>query len=128
MTEHKHLIIRAEVNNPPKIPKDAEQWLLELVKKIDMKLLSCISHNPNSGYCTVNGNRGLTAVVLIETSHIILHSWDESDPALIELDLYSCKDFNVDDVIEHLDEFNPSKIEYMFIDRTDKLVLLSQQN
>lgn len=126
MTEHKHLIIRAEVNNPPTIPKDAEQWLLRLVQKIDMKLLTCIGHNPNSGYCTVDGNRGLTAIALIETSHIILHSWDEAEPALLELDLYSCKDFNIDYAIKHLGEFNPTKIEYMFIDRTDKLVLLSQ--
>ena len=32
--EHKHLIIRAEVNNPPKDPSWTHSWLKQLVEKI----------------------------------------------------------------------------------------------
>ena len=28
------------------------------------------------------GNRGITAVAIIETSHITMHIWDEPNPAL----------------------------------------------
>ena len=36
--EHKHLIIRAEINNAPKDPAWVKEWLSSLVDKIDMKI------------------------------------------------------------------------------------------
>ena len=36
---HKHLIIRAEVNNPPTDPKMLEQWLKDFIGFIDMKIM-----------------------------------------------------------------------------------------
>ena len=76
---------------------------------------------PISSYVTKKGNEGLTAAVLIETSHISIHVWDKADPALIQFDLYSCKDFNVDIVLTHFSVFNPVHIEYMLLDRNEKL-------
>ena len=40
MPEHKHLLIRAEVNKPIKEEKILKKWLKDLVKKIDMKIIS----------------------------------------------------------------------------------------
>ncbi len=39
-------------------------------------------------------NRGITAISVIETSHIAMHVWDEPQPALMQLDIYSCAEFN----------------------------------
>ena len=36
------------------------------------------------------GNRGVTAFAIIETSHIAMHIWDEPNPALVQLDVYTC--------------------------------------
>lgn len=120
--DHKHLIIRAEVFNSPKEVDKIEIWLKKLVKNIRMQLIQGIGDNPVAFYCDVVGNRGLTAVAIIETSHIALHSWDEVNPGIIQLDVYSCSDFSPEEVIEHLHEFTPLKVEYKFLDRNAGLV------
>ena len=114
---HKHLIIRAEVGTPIKDPNEAKEWLVKLIDSIDMKLLQCISANPNAGYCDLEGNRGLTAVALIETSHIVMHIWDEGNPSTVQLDVYTCGCLDIATVFKALDVMNPSKIDYKFIDR-----------
>ena len=83
MPVHKHLIIRAEVNRPITGEKEIKKWLRKLVKKIDMKIIK----GPYSGYVSKEGNRGITAVVMIETSHIAIHIWDEISPALVQCDV-----------------------------------------
>ena len=111
--EHKHLIIRAEVEKPPVYPAWAHNWLEFLVKKIGMKILM----GPFATYCSVQGNAGLTAVVIIETSHIALHVWDEEYPAEIQLDVYTCSHLNPQDIFDELEQFKPLKIEYKYLNR-----------
>ena len=110
---HKHLLIRAEVLNPPTSTSWCNSWLTSLVSKIDMKILK----GPIVGYSEVEGNRGLTGIVVIETSHIAFHSWDEISPGLIQLDVYSCKDFKPEIIFQELEIFNLTKLEYKFLDR-----------
>ena len=64
--QHKHLIVRAEVLKPPTDQKWAHSWLTELVSKIGMQ----ICQGPITTYLDMPGNRGLTGLVIIETSHI----------------------------------------------------------
>lgn len=113
MLVHKHLIIRAEVKNAPTDSHWTVNWLKELVAKIGMKVCA----GPISAYVDVPGNRGLTAVVIIETSHIALHCWDESNPHLMQFDVYTCGPFNPDEVFQELDQFDPIKVEYKYLDR-----------
>jgi len=62
-----------------------------------------IIKGPFTAYVTKEGNRGLTAIVMIETSHIALHVWDETDPGMIQFDLYTCSTLPVDLVIKSLE-------------------------
>jgi S-adenosylmethionine/arginine decarboxylase-like enzyme len=110
---HKHLLIRAEVNNPITEEKKLKKWLRNLVKKIDMKIIK----GPFAGYVTKEGNRGLTGIVMIETSHISIHIWDEELPALVQCDVYSCAEFSMNEVLGHFVEMKPVKIELMSLDR-----------
>ncbi|MBH44692.1 MAG: S-adenosylmethionine decarboxylase [Gammaproteobacteria bacterium] len=123
--EHKHLIVRAEVNNCPK-KGDLHivlNWMNHLIKLIDMKLLQ----GPTISYVDQKGNRGTTCMALIETSHIVLHIWDEFEPGLFQLDLYSCKDVDINIVINNLQEsFDIKKLEYKFLDRLNNLTLVEQ--
>ena len=48
---HKHMIMRAEVNEPLITPTETKKWLRDLVKKIDMKILG----GPYSSYVTKEG-------------------------------------------------------------------------
>lgn len=120
--EHKHLIVRAELNNPPYSPHDIKQWMRELVDSIGMNILM----GPYAVYSEMEGNAGLTAVTIIETSHIAMHVWDEITPALMQLDVYTCSKLDIQDVFAALEEFGPVKIEYKYIDREHELNLLDR--
>lgn len=110
---HHHLLIRAEVGSPPLRDFDLRKALRALVKKIRMKILQ----GPNTKYCAVPGNRGWSGSVIIETSSITFHCWEEVSPAVIHLDLYSCAPFAVEDVLPWLQQFELEAVDYKFLDR-----------
>ena len=117
MPKHKHLIIRAEVNRPITSEKKIKQWLRKLVKKIDMKIIK----GPYSGYVWKEGNRGVTGVVMIETSHIAIHIWDEVSPALVQCDVYSCAEFSSNEVLAEFASMGITKIDHLMLDREDTI-------
>ena len=110
---HKHIIIRAEVLNPPKAEYETCDNVKNLINQIGMKILI----GPFAKYCEMEGNRGLTVATIIETSHVIMHSWDEKVPANVQLDVYTCGDFDPEIVFTWLQQFNPTKIDYKYLDR-----------
>ena len=118
---HKHLIIRAEVEDAPTNVDWITEWFKHLVEKIGMKVCA----GPIASYVNVPGNRGLTAVVIIETSHMAMHCWDECYPNLIQFDVYSCGELDPEAIVEELDVFTPVKIEYKFLDREHSLNVIS---
>ena len=120
--EHKHLIIRAELKNLPKCVEAIQDWMKLLVANIDMKILM----GPYAVYSDMIGNQGLTAVTIIETSHIAMHVWDEVNPALMQLDVYTCSKLNVNDVFLALSDFIPVNVEFKYIDREHDLTLLDK--
>ena len=117
MPQHKHLIIRAEVNRPPKSEKEIKQWLRKIVNKIDMKIIK----GPYASYVTKEGNRGVTGVVMIETSHIAIHVWDEIDPALVQCDVYSCANFSSNEVLAEFIGMEVTKIDHIMLDRANEI-------
>ena len=117
MPVHKHLLIRAEVNRPITGEKEIKKWLRDLVKKIDMKIIK----GPYASYVSKEGNRGITAVVMIETSHIAIHVWDETSPALVQCDVYSCAEFSSNEVLVEFATMEPTKIEHIFLDRAEDI-------
>ncbi len=117
MPVHKHLIIRAEVNRPITSEKELRKWLRNLVNKIDMKIIK----GPYVSYVSKEGNRGITGVVMIETSHIAIHIWDEVSPALVQCDVYSCAEFSANEVLLELTSMEPTKVEHMLLNRAKEI-------
>ena len=114
---HKHLIVRAEVKNPPHNEEKAKEFLKELINGIHMKIL----FGPEARYVDRVGNKGLTCFAIIETSHIVMHTWDENAPAIMQLDVYTCSVLNTDVVFNFLKQFDPVKIDYKYLDRENGL-------
>jgi S-adenosylmethionine/arginine decarboxylase-like enzyme len=77
---------------------------------------------PYATYCEMPGNRGLTAVTIIETSHVALHLWDEVSPAMLQLDVYTCGSLDPYDVVDSIREMDPVSIEMKYLDREHNLV------
>ena len=115
---HKHLIVRAEVYRPPMDEEFLRRWLEKFIEQIGMKVMM----GPYVKYSNMVGNRGITGAAIIETSHIVMHVWDEVHPALMQFDVYSCGEFNPETICKKIeDDFTVSKINYKFLDREHDL-------
>lgn len=115
--EHKHMIVRAECNSPP-TEAFLKQWIKDLVVKLNMKILAG-PISANIDY--MKGNNGPTCVCIIETSHIACHVWIDVDPALVQLDVYTCGKLDRDIVLRHLDQFDCIKADVKVFDREYRL-------
>ena len=115
--KHKHLIIRAEVSNPPRYEQNIIDWTKHLIQDIGMKILL----GPYATYCDKEGNKGYTCATIIETSHVVVHTWDEVSPKLVQLDVYTCSELDIRTVFDALDKWDPIKIDYKYLDRGSNL-------
>jgi len=114
MIYHKHLLVNAKVKAPLDTEEKGIEFLRTLVEKINMKIIQ----GPFATYLDVPGNRGLTAVVMIETSHIAFHIWDEPTPALVQFDLYTCGTLDHEEVMSYFAEvFDPVEAQFVVYDR-----------
>ena len=117
LLEHKHIIIRAEVLDPPRAEQPTSEQVKTLINDIGMKIMM----GPFAARSEMVGNAGLTVATIIETSHVILHTWDEVSPALMQLDVYTCSHLEPKIVFNWLEQYKPTKIDYKYIDREFKL-------
>lgn len=99
-----------------------EQWMSNMVKAIGMEELA----PPRAIYSDMVGNRGLTCDVLLNTSNAVIHTWDETDPCIFMLDVFSCGKLDPQIIFELLVDFDPVKVEYMFLDRHSGLKIIDQ--
>lgn len=114
MPLHNQLLVNGYSNNAMKNEEDAIAWMRSLVESIDMKIIQ----GPYASYVTKDGNKGLTCIVMIETSHIALHIWDEPNPAEIQFDLYTCGDLPIDNILKKLEEeLGLKDYHYMVLER-----------
>ena len=119
MIYHKHLLVNAKVNNSVMSEAQGIEFLTNLVDKIDMKIIK----GPFASYVNVEGNRGLTGIVMIETSHIAFHIWDEVRPGLVQFDLYTCGKLELDKVISLFkDTFDVVSLDYVLFDRENGFI------
>lgn len=115
LREHKHVIVRAYVTKPPVNGDSLSEWCKDVISSVGMK---CIG-GPLVVHSDMEGNAGYTAVAILDFSHLAIHSWDEITPALIEFDLFSCKDFDVNIVLTKLNEFGIVSYSTLIVDRDD---------
>ena len=119
--EHNHAIIRAEVKKPITNVAGIIYWTKDLIEAIGMELSKTSSGNPIAAYIDDKNNRGITCAALIKTSHIAIHIWDEPNPAIVQLDIYTCSELPMKKVEKSLQIMKPQKIEYKVFDRVNML-------
>jgi S-adenosylmethionine/arginine decarboxylase-like enzyme len=115
MIKHHHFIGRFEVANPPRAAdRDyLQNWMADLIRNQGMKVLS----GPHVAHVDTIGNRGLTGVAIIETSHCAIHIWDEASPALLQLDFYTCGTLDKDAILDAVKPWGVVKSTFLVLDR-----------
>jgi S-adenosylmethionine/arginine decarboxylase-like enzyme len=115
MIKHEHFIGRFEVTSPPRAGDRAyfQNWIAELIKGQGMNVLS----GPHVAHVDTIGNRGLTGVAIIETSHCAVHIWDEISPALVQLDFYTCGTLDKDAILSAIKPWGVVKNTFLVLDR-----------
>jgi S-adenosylmethionine/arginine decarboxylase-like enzyme len=117
--KHLQQIIIGQVTNAPTDVDVVKQFMRDLVEAIGMKRLI----EPQAVYVEVMGNKGMTSCVLIETSHIAWHVWDEQTPGLLQFDLYTCGDLIPDQVLSIVkDFFGLTTYSMKVFDRAEELI------
>jgi S-adenosylmethionine/arginine decarboxylase-like enzyme len=119
---HLQQIIIGQVTKPPTDVDVVKQFMCDLVESIGMKRLI----EPQAVYVEAVGNRGMTSCVLIETSHIAWHVWDEQTPGLLQFDLYTCGDLVPNQVLNIVkDFFGLTNYSVKVFDRAKELTEIS---
>jgi len=120
MIYHKHLLVNARISDPVRSEQQGIDFLKDLIESVDMKIIK----GPFASYVNKEGNRGLTGVVMIETSHAAFHIWDEEKPGLIQFDLYTCGELDFEKVIDLFKTyFKVKSLDYVLFDRENGFVV-----
>lgn len=119
---HQHLIVKGFFLSPPKDENTLNKWLSELVELVGMK----VAAGPTSVYVNELGNEGVTGNITLSSSHSSMHIWDSETPALFQFDIYSCKFYDINVVINKLNDFNLVSYEYLLLDRNDGISVISK--
>jgi S-adenosylmethionine/arginine decarboxylase-like enzyme len=114
--------MKAWVLNPPKDVEVLNKWFIDLVHKVGMEVVA----GPTSVYVDFPGNEGLTGTVTLATSHASIHIWDHETPSMLQFDIYSCKCFRLESVLEQFETWGIVKVEWVMIDRNDTPVITSE--
>ena len=119
---HQHLLLKCLVKNPPKKEEVLNDWFVNLVETVGMKVVA----GPTSVYVSEPGNEGLTGTVTLATSHASIHIWDSLEIPMLQFDIYSCKCFTLEQVMDCFKPFGLVKAEWIMIDRNEKPSIISE--
>lgn len=119
---HQHLLVKCWVKNPPLTENEVNKWLIDLVAAAGMKVVA----GPTSVLVSEPGNEGVTGTITLATSHASIHVWDALDPALIQFDIYSCKCFELEQIMNCFKDWEPVKYDWMMIDRNEGIEVTAE--
>ena len=121
---HLHLLVKGYIKTPPQTETVLNEWFRQLVTKVGMKVVG----GPTSVMVDEPGNEGLTGTVTLATSHASIHIWDEGEPKYLQFDIYSCRKYDAQIILDHINEsFGIVEYEYMLIDRNEGLSVYAQE-
>jgi S-adenosylmethionine/arginine decarboxylase-like enzyme len=119
---HQHLLLKCWAKTPPKKEEVLNEWFVNLVETVGMKVVA----GPTSVYVSDPGNEGLTGTVTLATSHASIHIWDSLEIPMLQFDIYSCKCFTLEQVMECFKPWGLIKAEWIMIDRNNNPSIISE--
>ena len=117
--QHLHILLKAELAHPKALDLEGlKRWAGEVVTNQGLEPVI----GPNVVYVEDEGNEGPTGGVNIKTSHFAFHIWDKL--GIIQADLYTCGDLDVEQFIREFDVFHPLSVSYLVLDRAEGFNIL----
>jgi S-adenosylmethionine/arginine decarboxylase-like enzyme len=118
---HKHVIFKAKLKNPPQAELQVHRWLEAIVPEIGMEFFM----GPYVKKSEMEGNSGITGVAVITTSHIALHTFEVGDgTAELQLDVYSCQCFDKRVIMDSLTLlYGAEEWQVLELDRNNNLLI-----
>jgi S-adenosylmethionine/arginine decarboxylase-like enzyme len=100
------MILDAFIKKCPKDTTEIKKILVEIIESIGMVVADLGDNQPNpiAWYCADPDNQGMTASAILTTSHIVLHVWDKSEVGELHFDLYSCSDYDEQEITQKLSD------------------------
>ena len=123
MLDHKHLIAKGKLQHKLSV-ENVTDIINKLVTALDMKYVEGMPINPSVGY-EPNEHPGVSGVGIITTSHIVIHTWDNTLD--YQLDIYSCKSFEKEDVDLVLSSYGLVESSAKLFNRSYKIEQLWQK-
>ena len=114
---HKHLILKGIMTFQLTV-NEVKNVIQSLVEKLGMKYVETMPTNPMVAY-EPNENCGVTGIAIITTSHIVIHTWD--DTKYFQADIYSCKDFDEKVVVELIKSYGLTSKHQRLLDRNGEI-------
>ena len=85
----------------------------------------CKHGGPHVDYVESPGNCGIAAVVMIETSHLSMHIWDQIERPLVQMDVYSCAPFRIGVIQDFIGDMLPYNYQIVMLDRENEIRIVS---
>jgi S-adenosylmethionine/arginine decarboxylase-like enzyme len=79
-------MLRAEICRPLLTCANARRFLREAIRACEMNIIN----GAHAVLGTVPGNEGVSATAILDFSHAALHEWPHREPAVLQLDIYTC--------------------------------------
>ncbi len=117
MLDHKHLISKGTLDSTLTVDQVTD-LINNLVKALNMKYVETMPINPVVGY-EPNEHPGVSGVGIITTSHIAIHTWDNTLD--YQLDIYSCKTFEKDNIDLVISLYGMKETSAKLFDRNYKI-------
>ncbi len=118
---HLHLLVIAKQEKQLMHRRDTRLFLSDV---IDAAGMTCIS-GPHTEFVEDPDNYGPTGAAILSTSHTSVHSWPNRN--LMQMDLYSCCEFNVNEVLYLFQQFGMGTVEILLVDRNDGYKVLRDE-
>ena len=115
---HYHLILRLELEDIPSTGESLIEFVEELADEIGMKIV----YGPKAVHLPYPETEGWSCIAVITSSHISVHTWNKTEPPLMQLDIFSCNGFSRKKVEDYINrKFQVNKMSEIFIDRTSAI-------
>jgi S-adenosylmethionine/arginine decarboxylase-like enzyme len=112
---HVHFMLRAEIRRPLVSCARASRFLHEAIAACGMNIIN----GPHAVLGEIPGNEGVSATAILDFSHAALHEWPYRDPAVLQLDIYTCGAIepSAELIAPLLAPLRPRRVQTMLVDR-----------